>query len=211
MEQLENLSTALIGETEIFASDLDSLVVLRGVHFPFSLLGGSGSLVEKEIAQPLNLVDTTIDLTAAQTQRRAQGYSTTGNPAQLNMPGFPALGAAGQLYSTPDDMMKFLSFNMGLTQTPLNSILQDLHKSWRPITGQTGKSQGLGWQITETKTRTVWKNGTTPGFHTYIGFCKAKKSGVIVLSNSLQLNSTNLGREMLGFLTGDRAEIEETP
>jgi len=169
------------------------------------------SLVEKDIAKPLNLVDTTVDLNAAQTQRRAQGYSETGNPAQLTMPGFPGLGGAGQLYSTPDDMMKFLSFNMGLTQTPLNSILPDLHKSWRPITGQTGKSQGLGWQIVEAKTRTVWKNGTTPGFHSYIGFSKAKKSGVFVLSNSLQLNSTNLGRELLGFLTGDPLLSAGTP
>jgi Beta-lactamase len=98
-------------------------------------------------------------------------------------------------------MMKFLSFNMGLTQTPLNSILPDLHKSWRSITCQTGSYQGLGWQIVETKTRTVWKSGATPGFYSYIGFCKAKKSGVFVLSNSLQLNSANLGRELLRFLT----------
>jgi D-alanyl-D-alanine-carboxypeptidase/D-alanyl-D-alanine-endopeptidase len=171
----------------------------------------SVSLVEKDIDQPLNLVDTTVDLNPDQTLRRAQGYSTTGNPAQLSMPGFPGLGGAGQLYSTPDDMMKFLSFNMGLTQTSLSSILQDLHKSWRPITGKAGQSQGLGWQIVETKTRTVWKNGTTPGFHSYIGFCKAKKSGVFVLSNSLQLNSTNLGRELLGFLTGDPQLSAATP
>jgi CubicO group peptidase (beta-lactamase class C family) len=169
------------------------------------------SLVEKDIAEPLNMVDTTVDLNGPQVQRRAQGYSKTGNAAQLSMPGFPGLGGAGQLYSTPDDMMKFLSFNMGLTQTSLSSILQDLHKSWRPITGKAGQSQGLGWQIVETKTRTVWKNGTTPGFHSYIGFCKAKKSGVFVLSNSLQLNSTNLGRELLGFLTGDPQLSAATP
>ncbi len=160
------------------------------------------SLVEKDIAKPLNLVDTTVDLNA-QTQRSAQGYNKAGNATPSTMPGWPGLGGAGQLNSTPDDMLKFLSFNMGLTQTPLNSVLPDLHKSWRPVTGQTGRSQGLGWNILETKTRTVWKNGTTPGFHSYIGFCKAKKSGVFVLSNSLQLNSTNLGQELLGFLTGD--------
>jgi CubicO group peptidase (beta-lactamase class C family) len=162
------------------------------------------SLIEKDIAKPLNLVDTAaVDLNGAPSQRSAQGYTKAGNPTGSTMPGWPALGGAGQLYSTPDDMMKFLSFNMGLTQTPLNSLLPDLHKSWRPVTGQAGRSQGLGWNILETKTRTVWKNGTTPGFHSYIGFCKAKKSGVFVLSNSLQLNSTNLGQELLGFLAGD--------
>ncbi|HKB69110.1 MAG TPA: serine hydrolase [Pyrinomonadaceae bacterium] len=172
---------------------------------------GWASLVEKDIAKPLNLVDTTIDLNAAQTQRRAQGYNKTGNSTQSAMPGWPGLGGAGQLYSTPDDMMKFLSFNMGLTQTPLNSILPDLQKSWRPITGKTRKFQGLGWQIVETKTRTLWKNGGTPGFRSYIAFCKAKKSGVFVLSNSLQLNSTDLGQELLGFLTGDPLPSAGTP
>src|SRR5258705_9577840 len=169
------------------------------------------SLVEKDIAKPLNLVDTTVDLNAAQTQRRAQGYNKTGNSTQSAMPGWPGLGGAGQLYSTPDDMMKFLSFNMGLTQTPFNSSLPDLQKSWRPITGKTRKFQGLGWQIVETKTRTLWKNGGTPGFRSYISFCKAKKSGVFVLSNSLQLNSTDLGQELLGFLTGDPLPSAGTP
>ena len=169
------------------------------------------SLVEKDIATPLNLVDTTIDLDDAQTQRSAQGYNKSGNATQSTMPGWPGLGGAGQLYSTPDDMMKFLSFNMGLTETPLNSVLPDLQKSWRPITGKTRKSQGLGWQIVERKTRTLWKNGGTPGFRSYIGFCKSKKSGVFVLSNSLQLSSTDLGQELLGFLTGDSLPSAGTP
>jgi CubicO group peptidase (beta-lactamase class C family) len=170
------------------------------------------SLVEKDIAKPLNLVDTTsVDLNGPPPQRAAQGYTKAGNATPSTMPGWPALGGAGQLHSTADDMMKFLSFNMGLTQTPLNSLLPDLHKSWRPVAGQAGRTQGLGWNILETKTRTVWKNGTTPGFHSYIGFCKAKKSGVFVLSNSLQLNSTNLGQELLGFLTGDPQLKAGTP
>ena len=170
------------------------------------------SLIEKDIAEPLNLVDTrAVLLNVTPPTRAAQGYTKAGDPTVSTMPGWPALGGAGQLYSTPDDMMKFLSFNMGLTQTPLNSLLPDLHKSWRPVTGQPGRTQGLGWNIYETKTRTVWKNGTTPGFQSYIGFCKAKKSGVFVLSNSLQLNSTNLGQEMLGFLTGNPQIKAGTP
>jgi D-alanyl-D-alanine-carboxypeptidase/D-alanyl-D-alanine-endopeptidase len=162
------------------------------------------SLIEQDVAEPLNLVDTrAVLLNVTPPERAAQGYNKTGDATASTMPGWPALGGAGQLYSTPDDMMKFLSFNMGLTQTPLNSLLPDLHKSWRPVTGQPGRTQGLGWNVYETKTRTVWKNGTTPGFQSYIGFCKAKKSGVFVLSNSLQLKATNLGQEMLGFLTGN--------
>ena len=170
------------------------------------------SLIKNDIADPLNLVDTrAVLLNVTPPTRAAQGYDKTGNATVSTMPGWPALGGAGQLYSTPDDMMKFLSFNMGLTETPLNSVLPDLHKSWRPITGQTGKSQGLGWNIIETKTRTAWKNGSTPGFHSYIGFCKAKKSGVFVLANSMQMKATPLGQELLGFLTGDPQLKTGTP
>jgi CubicO group peptidase (beta-lactamase class C family) len=170
------------------------------------------SLIEQDIAEPLNLVDTrAVLLNVTPPERAAQGYNKTGDATVSTMPGWPALGGAGQLYSTPDDMMKFLSFNMGLTQTPLNSLLPDLHKSWRPVTGQPGRTQGLGWNIYETKTRTVWKNGTTPGFQSYIGFCKNKKSGVFVLSNSLQLKATPLGQELLGFLTGDPQLKPGTP
>jgi hypothetical protein len=89
--------------------------------------------------------------------------------------------------------------------------LPDLQKSWRPITGKPKKFQGLGWQIIETKTRALWKNGKTPGFQSYIGFCKGKKSGVFVLSNSVQLKATPLGQELLGFLTGDPQPSAGTP
>jgi D-alanyl-D-alanine-carboxypeptidase/D-alanyl-D-alanine-endopeptidase len=160
--------------------------------------------VNKEVAQPLGLADTAFQLTQTQLNRRVQGYGPSGNPAGYTMPGWPAMGGAGALYSTMHDMLRYLSFNMGLSQTPLNSLLPDLHKDWRPRT-KPNQFNGLGWQIDEGTTRKIWKDGTTPGFFSYVVFCKEKKVGVVVLSNSLQLNSKTLGNQIYTFLTNAAA------
>lgn len=160
--------------------------------------------INKEVSQPLGLTDTAFQLIPAQINRRVQGYGPSGNPVGYNMPGWPALGGAGALYSTMHDMLRYLSLNMGLSQTPLNSLLPDLHKNWRPRT-KPNQYNGLGWQIDEGTTRKIWKSGGTPGFSSYVVFCKAKKIGVVVLSNSLQLNSPTLGNQIYTFLTNDAA------
>jgi hypothetical protein len=44
---------------------------------------------------------------------------------------------------------------------------------------------GLGWLIREAHGRTIhWHNGGTGGYHSFVGFDKERKTGVVVLSNS---------------------------
>jgi CubicO group peptidase (beta-lactamase class C family) len=160
-------------------------------------------LVTKEIIEPLGLIDTKVTLTNQEETRRAHGYDINGNPVPWTMPGAPAMNGAGALYSSGDDMMKYLKFNMGLTQNPLNSLLPPAQKNWRSVNGSTTDYSGLGWQIAEGKTRKVWKKGGMVGFLSYIGFCKDKKIGVFVLTNSLKLSAESAGNELYKFLAND--------
>jgi len=143
------------------------------------------TIVHREIIAPLQLHDTTIELSADQTARRAQGYGAGGNPAPWHSNLFPMMAPAGGLYSTMDDMLEYLAYNMGERQTPLNDLLpimqQPRHAGPKPHT-----QIGLSWEIRDTADggEIIWKNGATPGFHSYIGFNRATKTGVVVLTNS---------------------------
>ena len=166
-------------------------------------------LVKTEVNQPLGLIDTVVDPSPQQITRRAQGYNAMGNPAQYEMSGFPAMNGAGALYSTGNDMMKFLNYNLGLAHSSIDPLLDDLQKSWRPVNNNPGKFVGLAWQITEGPTRMVWKNGSTGGFRSFIGFCKEKQIGVFVLSNTLQASPDQLGNQLLRYLTGAEAAVDD--
>ena len=51
--------------------------------------------------------------------------------------------------------------------------------------GAKGVEVGLCWHITTSLGGTVvWHNGETGGYHSFVGFDRKKKMGVVVLSNS---------------------------
>jgi CubicO group peptidase (beta-lactamase class C family) len=141
-------------------------------------------MVHREIVVPLQLPDTTIELNPDQMPRRAQGYGARGTPAPLHSNIWPVMAPAGGLYSTMDDMLDYLAYNMGERQTPLNDLLPILHQPRHA--GPRPQTQiGLSWEIQQTsKGEIIWKNGATPGFHSYIGFNLLSKTGVVVLTNS---------------------------
>jgi len=138
-------------------------------------------LVIERICGPLGLGDTRITLSPEQRGRFAQGHDGTKetDPWNLN-----ALAGAGALRSTAKDMLRFLSANLGMVESPLSPALRRSHENRRP-TGQPDQSVALGWHVRTTHdTEIIWHNGGTGGFHSFSGFVPAKKIGAVVLTNS---------------------------
>ena len=162
------------------------------------------SLVHREVLTKLAMDQTAVHPST----EVAQGYRGDGRPAAWNMSTWPALDGAGALHSTAGDMLRYLSFNLGLSQTSLNSVLDTVLKprvrgegSW-PI-----HSTGLGWEIVSRSKSTqtvIEKTGGTLGFQTYIGFVREEPAGVVVLANSVATRSAALGREILTILVRRR-------
>jgi CubicO group peptidase (beta-lactamase class C family) len=76
-----------------------------------------------------------------------------------------------------------------------NSLLPAMDMAQEPrVDAGTGMKVGLGWHIRDNdKTQIVWHNGGTGGYRAFCGFIKAKKFGVVVLSNM------NIGADDIGF------------
>jgi CubicO group peptidase (beta-lactamase class C family) len=117
------------------------------------------------------------------------------------MPGFPAGNPAGGLFSTLNDMNKFLSFALGLSNSSLNSLRPALFTPLHPA-GPNGKV-ALAWQINPLQGTThpvIWKNGAVKGFQSYIGFIPETGNGLVILMNFHAAKMGSLSSMILKYL-----------
>src|SRR4029078_4006477 len=123
----------------------------------------------------------------------AQGYQFNGDiETNYALSTWPALLGAGGIYSTIDDMLQWLQFNMGLTgSSSYIALLPTLQQIWFPSGKESG--EGLGWFIRHLtiplppfrgiKVPLIDKDGGTYGFHSWIGFLQGSTLGAVVLCN----------------------------
>ena len=164
-------------------------------------------LYARIITGPLGMRDTAIKLLPAQHARLAQGYRPNGQPAPEDAPTWPAFDGAGALRSTLSDMMRYLDFELGRTDVALRALLPVLHQP-RHAAGPNG-SVGLGWQMRERPdgTKTIFKDGATPGYSTFIIFTPTTASGAVILSNHRGCPIQRMGGQIIGALN----QPEESP
>jgi serine-type D-Ala-D-Ala carboxypeptidase/endopeptidase len=108
----------------------------------------------------------------------------------------------GAIHSTISDMLKFLSANMGLIKTKLDSAMQESHLI-RHSTGfvlpnnlQASNNTkdaiyvGLGWFIsTNFGHEIVWHNGATvSGYNAFMAFNPITERGMVILCSAAQEN-----------------------
>jgi D-alanyl-D-alanine-carboxypeptidase/D-alanyl-D-alanine-endopeptidase len=147
------------------------------------------SLVRNEITSELGLEDTRITLSGEQEVRFAPTYAA-GIPAEHW--DFQALAGTGALRSTAADLARFLQAEMGLRSTSLSAAME---LSQVPRFGSnpldSRQEVALSWQIDGTNSM-IWKDGATYGSRSFVGFDKAEKVGVVVLSNTALSTGTDL-------------------
>jgi hypothetical protein len=133
------------------------------------------TLVLERICRPLGMESTRITLTPELKSRLAIGHAMPGRP----VPGmdFSILPGAGGLRSTANDLLKFISAYMGLTPSPLSSLMQKA-EAFHSL--EDGAKRRLLWWGDEA----VFEHGgLTFGYRTELAFDSKKRRGVVLLSN----------------------------
>jgi hypothetical protein len=94
------------------------------------------------------------------------------------------MGAAA-LRSTANDMLKYVSANLGLTPSSLTPLMEKTHIAHFHA-DVIDEDVGLGWFITRELdgTKIVWKSGHGPGYTAFAGFDMTRRRGLMVLSGS---------------------------
>jgi CubicO group peptidase (beta-lactamase class C family) len=146
-------------------------------------------LISRRVGQALGMKDTRITLSESQRARFVQGHDDDGEPTSAW--DFKSMEGFGALRSTANDLLRFLSANLGLKRTKLQAALADCHKS-RQDTSDKQVRVGLGWHLLTlplTSEPVICHSGETGGARAFLGFRKASGVGVVVLSNSAQFSN----------------------
>ena len=160
------------------------------------------SLIVERICQPLKMDSTCITLSPELKSRFATGHDEAGKPA-ANFE-LPAIGGAGAIRSTVNDMLKFVAANLGLTPSPLVASMQKTHEiRHRNATVRDtfpGRS-AFPWfdegVFTPPDSDFLGHAGGTGGYNSFVGLDLKQRRGVVVLTNQLSIHSSMLGWRIL--------------
>ncbi|MDH3530734.1 MAG: DUF3471 domain-containing protein [Acidobacteriota bacterium] len=116
--------------------------------------------------------------------RLAVGHDATGK-ATPNWD-LPTFAGAGALRSTPFDMAKFLSANLGITKSKIGGSLAAAQKLARIYERKDRPPVRLGFNWITSKSDDIdiqWHNGGTGGYRTFAGMDHKNVKGVFVATN----------------------------
>lgn len=156
-------------------------------------------LLADRLFGPLEMTDSAVTLSAEQAMRFAPAFDEDGEPAE---PWEPLVyDACGAVRSSVADMLRYVQAQIEPADSPLGRAIVTAAVPRRP-TKIPGHRVGLAW-MTEDSTGTVWHNGLTEGFGSYVAFRRSSKSGVVVLANSRGMAAMEIGRAALAFVNGE--------
>lgn len=164
--------------------DENSLMGVNLLGYALALRAGTNleALVANRICQPLGMDSTRFELTPEWKARFATGHNAFGDTVPSSS--FPTFRGAGWLHSTANDLLKFVSANLGLTPSSLAPAMKKAD-AFRFKNGQA--TMGLGWFI-EPASHGVGDIlshcATTGGFECFVSLDIAGRRGVVVLANS---------------------------
>ena len=159
------------------------------------------ALLKRVVTDRFGLRDTTLQPTAEQRARKATGHAHGRTVPDWEAPAMlPAFG----LYSSADDMLRWLSANLGdcpgravgpagqgctSAASATLALAQTVQVDGRTLAdaGSLGAgAMALGWFVAWAGDGTPihWHSGSTGGFNAYIAFSKAHRWGVVALTNS---------------------------
>lgn len=156
------------------------------------------SLVVNRIARLLKMDSTRITLTPEQKARLARGHWADGKPSENVR--FQVMASAGALLSTANDLLKFLSANLGFTQTelgPLMEQMQMVRHTGAPKFGNTAMPWVDGEVYHPPGSGFLTHGGGGFGYVAFVGFDKSNRRGVVVLSNQMSVNPVGVGTAIL--------------
>ncbi|MET8014802.1 serine hydrolase domain-containing protein [Streptomyces sp. NPDC005271] len=154
----------------------------------FGLLGQAlafddvDAMLRSQVTSPLRLPDTTTTLRPDMASREAVGHHAGQPVPDWRDHVFSAAGTS--IYSTADDMVRYLAAQLRPERTPLRKAIE---LTQRPhFTAEGSLRLGLGWHLSPLPSgRTAtWHNGGTGGFSTCAAFSRESMTAVVTMVNT---------------------------
>jgi D-alanyl-D-alanine-carboxypeptidase/D-alanyl-D-alanine-endopeptidase len=172
-----------------FGFDLLSVALGQAAGKPYA------EVLQERVLDPAGLKDTTLALRPGDTDRLMQGHNFDGSPLP-DVPATPVMAGASSLYSTANDILKWLGWHMDQLSGPEAEARLIDHAAYvfrdeiSPVLGydESGHMDavGLGWIIMKAeggRPLILQKAGGLQGMFTYTAFSPSRKTGVFVAIN----------------------------
>jgi D-alanyl-D-alanine-carboxypeptidase/D-alanyl-D-alanine-endopeptidase len=151
------------------------------------------ALLAERVTGPLGMRDTMFVPSSALRSRLASAYDAKLRPMPNEELG--ALNASGGLYSTVDDLLKFVDLFLGRGPQPLAAAAATMLEPRRPGDGPRTR-MGLGWRVSDIDgLRILWSSGGADGFRSFMAFNQQASLAVVGLTNG----RTNAGVDDIGW------------
>jgi D-alanyl-D-alanine-carboxypeptidase/D-alanyl-D-alanine-endopeptidase len=157
------------------------------------------SLLKKRVLDPAGLKDTGFDLTEADRGRAMQGHNFDGSPMPF-VATSPLIVGAGGLYSTANDMLRWLGWHLDRFGTANAEMRLLDHASYlsrdglSPVFGMDEGGEmdamGLGWVVMRpegNRPLILHKSGGLQGEFSFVAFAPARGVGVFVSINQFNV------------------------
>jgi len=142
--------------------------------------GGYAKQIVDRVLKPLDLNDTFLTVPDAARPRRAAG--TTDDLAAAPLWTYDAMAGAGALISSARDQLRMIDAELDAAAGGSLPLRRAMKLTQEPALDRAGDNEGLGWMIDATGR--YWHNGTTGGFHAFVGFDPKTKRGVVLLAST---------------------------
>ena len=151
------------------------------------------SLLAERVTGPLGMHDTTFGPTGDTRGRLAAAYDA--KLQSVPNEGLGALNGSGGLYSTVNDMLRFVELFVGRGPRSLTPAGATMLEPLRPGDGPDTR-MGLGWRVTTSKgVSTMWSSGRADGYRAFMGFDPVARVAVVALTNA----ATDVGVDDIGW------------
>ena len=142
--------------------------------------GGFAKALADRVLKPLELKDTFLTVPPAAAARRAAG--TNDDLAAAPPWTFDALAGAAGLWTSARDQLQLIDAELDAADGGSRALRRAMKLTQEPELERAGQNEGLGWMIDSAGRH--WHNGSTAGFHSFVGFDAKTKRGVVVLAST---------------------------
>ncbi|HEX3458274.1 MAG TPA: serine hydrolase [Candidatus Baltobacteraceae bacterium] len=166
------------------------------------------SLVSSGVLIPLGMNETSASLTPQTRARLMPGFTQNLTPSPART--FTGLAGAGAINSSMHDMLLYLKANMRAPSGRLGSAMAFAQKPRGDTTLAPFMKIGLNW-FTNVNSHITWHNGQTGGYHSFLGFDQAGRTGIVVLANVAQFRVDDLALHLLAPEANPTSPVIATP
>jgi D-alanyl-D-alanine-carboxypeptidase/D-alanyl-D-alanine-endopeptidase len=154
------------------------------------------SLLAERVTRPLGMHATMFAPSDALRSRLAAPYD--GKLRSVPNEELGALGASGGLYSSVDDLLKFIELFLGRGPQPLTAAAATMLEPRRP--GDDPQTRmGLGWRVSSNDGKQmIWSSGRADGYRSFMGLDPHARLAVVGLTNGATIAGVDdIGRHLL--------------